>query len=166
MRKRDLLEAAIAAPFCLCSAALAERNVVTNRQTSSSGTPVAAFSPNDQDALTTIAKNGMTKERQPGLIVGIRASGRGNWKASFGKADIAANVPICGTEHIRMASITKTFAPTAILQLVDLGELQVDDTLSTFIGGLPYADVVTTRNLLGMTSGTYDFTMDDLFSKD
>ena len=125
MRKRDLLKAAIAAPFCLCGTAVAERNIVTNPQTRPGVTPAAAFSPNDQDVLTAIAKNGMTKERQPGLVVGIWAPGRGNWRASFGRGDIAANVPMRGSDHVRIASITKTFVATAILQLVDLGKLRL-----------------------------------------
>ncbi len=166
MRKRDLLKAAIAAPFCLCGTAVAERNIVTNPQTRPGVTPAAAFSPNDQDVLTAIAKNGMTKERQPGLVVGIWAPGRGNWRASFGRGDIAANVPMRGSDHVRIASITKTFVATAILQLVDLGKLRLDDKLSTYIEGLPNADIITIRNLLGMTSGIYDFTMDDEFGKD
>ena len=36
-------------------------------------------------------------------------------------------------DHVRIASITKTFVATAILQLVDQGKLNLDDKLAAYV---------------------------------
>ena len=69
-------------------------------------------------------------------------------------------------DHLRIASVTKTFTATAILQLVDAGKLSLDDKLSTFIEGIPNGDRITIRHLLSMTSGIYDFPADEQFMKE
>ena len=68
-------------------------------------------------------------------------------------------------DHIRIASITKTFVAVAILRLVDQGKLKLDDTLATWIDGIPNGDRITIRQLLGMRSGIFDFTSDEQFLK-
>ena len=108
----------------------------------------------------------MAEKRLPGVNVGIWIPGRGTWVRSFGKADLATGAPMEIADHLRIASVTKTFTATAILQLVDAGKLSLDDTLSTFIEGIPNGDRITIRNLLGMTSGIYDFPADEQFMKD
>ena len=84
---------------------------------------------------------------------------------AFGKADLASGDPMDLDDHFRIASITKTFTATAALRLVDQGKLRLDDTLSTYVAGIPNGDRITIRNLLGMTSGIYDFTMDEKFDR-
>ena len=124
-----------------------------------------AFPPADVQALTQIAVKGMAEEHQPGLVVGIWIPGRGAFVQAFGKADLASGAPMDLDDHFRIASITKTFTATAVLRLVDQGKLRLDDTLSTYIAGIPNGDRITIRNLLAMTSGIYDFTMDEQFDK-
>jgi D-alanyl-D-alanine carboxypeptidase len=65
----------------------------------------------------------------------------------------------------RIASITKTFTATAILQLVDQGRLSLDDQLSAYVSGVPNGQVITIRQMLNMTSGIYDYTDDAAFGK-
>ena len=57
-------------------------------------------------------------------------------------------------DHVRIASVTKTFTATAILQLVDAGKLQPRRQAPTFIEGIPNGDRITIRNLLSMTSAS------------
>lgn len=64
-----------------------------------------------------------------------------------------------------IASITKTFTATAVLQLVDQGRIGLDDHLSTYVGGVDNGDRITVRQLLDMTAGVYDYTADDGFGK-
>ena len=108
----------------------------------------------------------MTEQRQPGVVVGIWIPGRGSWTTAIGKADIVASRPMDRADHVRIASITKTFVATAILQLVDQGKLSLDDKLAAYVEGIPNGEKITLRQLLGMTSGIYDFTMDEQFGKD
>jgi D-alanyl-D-alanine carboxypeptidase len=120
----------------------------------------------DQKALTEIVETAMADMRLPGLNVGIWIPGRGTFVRSFGKADLETGAPMEIADHVRIASVTKTFTATAILQLVDAGKLSLDDTLSSFIEGIPNGDRITIRNLLSMTSGLYDFPADEQFLKE
>jgi D-alanyl-D-alanine carboxypeptidase len=124
------------------------------------------FAPADEEALIDIINTGMTAQRQPGLIVGIWIPGRGSLVRAFGTSDLASNAPMQLGDHVRIASITKTFTGVATLQLVDDGRLSLDDVLSNYLEGVDNGDRITIRNLLGMTSGIYDFTSDDKFLKD
>jgi D-alanyl-D-alanine carboxypeptidase len=81
------------------------------------------------------------------------------WAAGFGWADIERRRPATAETLYRIASITKTFTATAILQLRDAGRLQLDDPLTRHLpwfsiasrhGGAP---PITIRHLLTHTSG-------------
>jgi D-alanyl-D-alanine carboxypeptidase len=126
----------------------------------------AAFSPGERKQLTAIVKKGMAEQRQPGVNVGIWIPGRGAWVRSFGVSNRKTGERLRLDDRFRIASITKTFTATAVLQLVDRGKLSLDDTLESFIPGIPNGAQITIRNLLGMTSGIYDYTMDEQFGKD
>jgi D-alanyl-D-alanine carboxypeptidase len=123
------------------------------------------FSSAEHSALTAIVAKGMSEQRQPGLNVGIWIPGRGSWTASFGKADIGADSPMDRANVVRIASITKTFLATAILQLIDQGKLGRDDKLAIYIEGIPNGERITIQQLLGMTSGIHEF-MDEKLRKD
>jgi D-alanyl-D-alanine carboxypeptidase len=132
------------------------------------GTALAdeTFPPADEKALVDIIEKGMAVQRQPGLNVGIWIPGRGSLVRAFGTRDIATNAPMQIDDHVRIASITKTFTGNAVLQLVDEGRLTLNDTLSTYVEGIDNGNRIAIRNLLGMTSGIYDFTSDEKFLKD
>ena len=107
----------------------------------------------------------MTDNRLPGVAVGVWVPGRGSYVRAFGIGDRATGAPVRVGDHLRIASITKTFTATAALQLVDQGRLSLDDRLSTFVGGVPNGDRITVRQLLDMTAGVYDYTADEAFGK-
>lgn len=85
------------------------------------------------------------------------------WNRSAGYADLATQDPFRPDDHVRIASITKSFAATAALRLVDQGEIALTDTLESFVPGVANGSEITIANLLGMTSGIYDFTSDEAF---
>lgn len=59
-------------------------------------------------------------------------------------------------DPFRIASITKTFTGTAVLQLVDEGKLSTSDKLSKWYPDFPNADRITIQDLLMMRSGIAD----------
>jgi len=124
------------------------------------------FAANDETAIVQIVKDGMAAQRQPGLIVGIWIPGRGTYAGAFGVSDIDTKAPMKLDDHIRIASITKSFVAVAALRLVDQGKLKLDDTLATWIAGIPNGEKITIRDLLAMRSGIYDFTSDKQFLAD
>lgn len=99
----------------------------------------------------------MHKTHQPGLAIGIVYDGELLWGKSYGYAELEAKTPVTLDTRFRIASITKTFTATAIMQLRDAGKLSLDDPASTYLDwfNLRYEDApeITIRNLLSHTSG-------------
>jgi D-alanyl-D-alanine carboxypeptidase len=65
----------------------------------------------------------------------------------------------------RIASNTKTYTATVILQLAGEGRLSLDDHLDKYVTGIPNGDRVTVRQLLDMTSGIYSYSEDEDFGR-
>ncbi|MGI9022249.1 MAG: serine hydrolase domain-containing protein [Acidimicrobiales bacterium] len=82
---------------------------------------------------------------------------------SYGTANVNTGRPLTPDDYFRLASITKTFTGTAILQLIDRGRLSLEDPIDKFVPGLPYGEQITIRHLLEMRSGVYDWSLDPDF---
>ena len=82
------------------------------------------------------------EQRLPGLAVGIVRDQELIWSSGFGYANIERQIPPDQSTISRIASITKTFTATAIMQLRDEGLLQLDDPL---VEHLPEFSAVTAR---------------------
>jgi D-alanyl-D-alanine carboxypeptidase len=77
---------------------------------------------------------------------------------SSGVADLRTGRPIRSEHRFRVASVTKPFVATVMLQLVAEGRLSLQDTVERWLPGtLPYGDQVTIRQLLNHTSGVPDY---------
>jgi CubicO group peptidase (beta-lactamase class C family) len=71
-----------------------------------------------------------------------------------GFADIDTKTPCTSQTNFRMASVSKQFTATAVMLLVDRGQLSLDDKLTKFFPGFPkYGDKITVKQLLAHTSG-------------
>ena len=97
-----------------------------------------------------------------GMAAGVWI-GADSWLRSTGYADLSTKEPFRPADHVRIASITKSYTATAVLQLVDQGGIALTDTLESFVPGVANGGQITVQNLLGMTSGIYDFTSDEAF---
>jgi D-alanyl-D-alanine carboxypeptidase len=95
--------------------------------------------------------------RVPGVQVAIRSGDELVLSAAVGVADAVAGTPLT-TEHLfPVASHSKTFTATAVLQLVEAGRMRLDDPIGDWVpelraGGSPLA-AVTVRELLGHQAG-------------
>ncbi|MFJ3963045.1 serine hydrolase domain-containing protein [Streptomyces sp. NPDC090036] len=108
------------------------------------------------DAITAA----MRKAAIPGVGVGLWVDGEDSYVRAFGTADKATGVPVKAGMHTRIGSVTKTFAITAVLQLVDDGKVRLDAPVSTYLDGVPGGDSITVRQLADMRSGLYNYTED------
>ena len=74
------------------------------------------------------------------------------WAKGFGFADIDKKVP--ATEHTsyHLASLTKTFASTILMQLVQEGKIKLDDPVSKYGITLESEGVIRVRHLFSHTS--------------
>jgi D-alanyl-D-alanine carboxypeptidase len=79
-------------------------------------------------------------------------------RAAVGWADVVARRPMRPGDRLRIGSITKTFVAIVVLQLVDEGQLSLDDTVASLLPGvLPYGAEVSVRNLLSHTAGIPEY---------
>ena len=74
------------------------------------------------------------------------------YEKSFGYADLPNNTPNTTTITFPIASISKLFTATAILQLNERGKLKITDAVAKYQPQFPYRDI-TLRHLLSHTSG-------------
>ena len=125
--------------------------------------PDGAFSPATARVIQAIVASGFAAANLPGLVVGVWVPGRGSYVQALGISDTATSAPLQLSDHFRIASNTKTFTATAILQLVDEKRISLSDHLDRYIPGIPYGGQITIDQLLGMTSGVYDYTADPAF---
>lgn len=76
----------------------------------------------------------MDKNRVPGLAACIVVEDRIVWSNGYGLANISRNIPFTPDHTIfQIASITKTFTATAIVQLRDEGLLALDDDVNDYL---------------------------------
>ena len=101
----------------------------------------------------------MKNQEQPGLSIGIVYNQDLIWAKGFGFADIANKVEATPSTLYRIASISKLFTSTAIMQLRDEEKLQLDDPVAKHLTWFnienlyPQSPTVTIRHLLTHTSG-------------
>ena len=80
---------------------------------------------------------------------------------SFGLKDIEKNIPLTDNSIFRIASISKSFTATSIMQLVEAGKLSLDDDFSKLVGfqvrNPKYPNtVITLRMIMSHTSSVND----------
>ena len=69
----------------------------------------------------------------PGVAVGVIHDQQLVWAKGFGYANVEARTPMTPATLFRMASHSKLFTATAIMQLRDAGKIHLDDTVSTYL---------------------------------
>jgi CubicO group peptidase (beta-lactamase class C family) len=74
------------------------------------------------------------------------------WEGSLGVADVSSGLHVTPATQFHLASLTKTFASTIVLQLVDQGLVKLDDPVSDYGINLPSPGVIRVRHLLSHTS--------------
>ena len=109
--------------------------------------------------LSAWIESQMAYRGQPGLSVAISYNQELVWTKGFGYACTADKAPAASRTIYRIASITKLFTSTAILQLRDAGKLHLDDPMKKHLpwfdiqNRYPDAPPITIRHLITHTSG-------------
>jgi CubicO group peptidase (beta-lactamase class C family) len=110
--------------------------------------------------LDALAAKFVVEQRLPGLAAGVVRDGALAWTSTLGFADRASRRPVTPSTLFRIASITKSFTATAILQLRDEGRLRLDDPLVVHVPEAraiadPYGPIeeLTLRRMLTHASG-------------
>jgi len=107
--------------------------------------------------IDSLAEAALTEGLGVGLSIGVKRGDDLLLAKGYGLADIENAVPATAETVYRIGSLTKQFTAAAIMQLVERGEIGLDDPVTKF---LPYLSTqgheVTIRHLLTQTSGIWD----------
>jgi CubicO group peptidase (beta-lactamase class C family) len=90
--------------------------------------------------------------RVPAFSAAIAQGDRIVWSKGFGMADREMSRPATPETIYHIASLTKTFASTIILQLVEEGKIDLEAPVSLYGVAIKDADVVRVKHLLSHTS--------------
>jgi CubicO group peptidase (beta-lactamase class C family) len=97
--------------------------------------------------------------RVPGVAIGVGHRGRVVLAAAYGLADVEKNVSMTPEHIFRIASHSKMFTATAIMQLVEQGRVRLDDRIGNRLSWLPSDEGqlgrVTVRQLLSHSAGVF-----------
>ncbi len=104
-----------------------------------------------------------------GLSVAVVKKGEIIYANSFGLKNIETKAPLSNTDIFRIASISKSFSATSIMQLIEAGKLSLDDDFSDLVGfkirNPKFPDtIITLKMIMSHTSSINDsqgyFTLD------
>jgi CubicO group peptidase (beta-lactamase class C family) len=116
------------------------------------------------DAVERYVRSVMEQRGIPGVSVAVARGGKLLASQAWGMSNVEHSVAATPDTVYLLASITKMFTATAILQLAEEDKLQLDDPVSKHLSGTPEAwRGITIRRLLTHTAGLKDrFEQEDL----
>ena len=119
----------------------------------SSATPILNF---DGAAIDDAVEGVLEETTTPGAVVLLR-QGDTEYLAAYGTREYGGGDAVTVDDHFRIGSNTKTMTGTVILQLVDEGELALDDPVSNYVPEVPNGENITITQLLNMRSGLHNY---------
>src|SRR5438105_7728397 len=78
-----------------------------------------------QAELESKIKEEVQQGRLPGFAIGVVKNGKLIYAKGFGVAKLGGNVLVTSKSLFHMASVTKTFVATAVMQLVEKGKIDL-----------------------------------------
>ncbi|MBC7873669.1 MAG: beta-lactamase family protein [Ferruginibacter sp.] len=88
----------------------------------------------------------------PGMVAGIVRDGQVTWTRSYGYENVAQKKLVTNATIFHLASLTKTFASTVIMQLVNENKIKLTAPVSAYGINLVESDTVRVIHLLTHTS--------------
>lgn len=117
----------------------------------------AAFSqsPETLAAVKQAAEKAFPALHTPGMSAAASVSNQIVWSQGFGFCDLKKQKPADARTVYRYASISKSIAATAVMQLVEQGRVSLDAPIQKYVPGFPEkpGGEITVRHLLTHTSG-------------
>jgi CubicO group peptidase (beta-lactamase class C family) len=98
------------------------------------------------------------RSNTPGCAAGVEIPKRDTWTAAYGMADLEHAVGNTPATVFEVGSVNKQFTASAVLLLVERGQISLDDDVRKYFPEIPaYDRPVTVRQLLNHTSGLRDW---------
>ena len=103
----------------------------------------------------------------PGASLSVRLPGQEPIAFGAGVSDIVSGEAVTPDDYFRIGSITKPMTAALVLQLVDEGLLDLDETVDTYLPGWldghEFASEITVRQLMNHTNGLIEYAVDPGF---
>jgi len=116
------------------------------------------------DSMDILVQGLIDGKKSAGAALGIQIGNSQPIIRTYGYANISEERQVKANDQFRIASITKPFTATAIIQLIEEGKLSFDDKIDRFFPNFPRGGELTIYQLLSHTSGIrnwYDIKMPD-----
>ena len=112
----------------------------------------------DSITVNDFANKEMKKAGVPGMSIAVVRRGSIIFKNCYGLANLELSIPVTPESPFKIASLTKPFTATAIMQLVEKDEISLDQKISFYLEDLPEAwNSISVRQLLCHSSGLSDY---------
>ena len=122
------------------------------------GAQFSGQDPPDLAAVDSFVRRELAAAFIPGAAMAITRRGSVLHIQGFGED--SSHRPVTGETRFRVASLSKSFTALAVMQLVEAGELELDDTVASHLPDFRLADPrgsrITVEQLLDQTSGLSD----------
>lgn len=105
-----------------------------------------------QEALQAVLNDGLAAHQLVGAQAAVLGPS-GDWSSVSGTSDWARERDLQVDDQLCIASVSKTYTATLVMQAVDEERLSLDDTLSTWAPQFTHADLITVRHLLAHEAG-------------
>jgi CubicO group peptidase (beta-lactamase class C family) len=112
--------------------------------------------------VDSVARDFMRTKGLPGLAVGVIRQGRPVAARGFGVLRLGSDSAVTAETIFHLASVTKPFVATAVMQLVEKGQVDLDAPITGYV---PYFRIrhpltvgITVRQVLNHTAGLPDVT--------
>jgi len=108
--------------------------------------------PTPEERFSRLVGEAQRDSRLPSLTAAVFRAGEVEWSQAIGLADVEAATEAAVDTQYAVASITKTFTATAIMQLRDEGKLDLDDPLERHLPDVAHG-ALPLRRMLAHASG-------------
>lgn len=95
---------------------------------------LAGISVNGQTSIDTAIQRIMNENQVVGISVAVVKKDNIIFSKAYGYKDLENKQPLSASDLFRIASISKSFSATAIMQLVEQGKIDLDQDVSELIG--------------------------------
>ena len=122
---------------------------------------MTSCTPSQEKQIDKAIQNVMNEFQTVGVAAAVVKDGQIIYNQSFGYKDLENQTPLCNDHMMRIASISKSFTATSLMQLVEKGQISLDDDVSDLIGfkirNPHHPDVpITLRMILSHTASIRD----------
>ncbi len=94
----------------------------------------SACTPSEKELTDQAITNVLEEFQAVGISAAVVKEGKIVYNESFGYKDLQNKTPLANDDIMRIASISKSFTATSLMQLVDKGVISLDDDVSDLIG--------------------------------